>query len=515
MLEFRNHAKLQYTWMRYLPNESIVDEFWKHLRAEIIDLISAERIIRSRSSRLYTAGQLRILTSEVLDDQGTPLFEDIAPEIYLASAYARADAEKLRVLGLRNIQASQVLDRLFEDLRKASSRYKDTSTSLLWHNRVASLLCNYINRSSALKDEIRSLKIIPLRKEGLLPQVWTSATQGTVYWADCGGIEIPMVLNLRILAPSVVNVERDTLWSHLGVQWLQPALAVQKTVTRFHHSSLLTRDAVELMYFIFWHTTGTTELFDMHTYVYDIAFVGHHFRRPEAPNLYFPTYSVALTAANLLIGAPTSQAWRHVHWDYVKIFDSLTVRGGRTWQQFLEKAVGITTYPQLLKRDGINLSEEFEFIIKNKPDQLVAVLWRWQDVYLSKFRSCRSELQTAEVSLDNQALAQLQDTIFPTYEVKSSFEAMGITRIPCLAIVPEMRNEGQHRLTFLADLGVSIAVDLSTLLKALEHICTYDAPSHDVPAGLTSLYQKLNEHARESDARIRLKYGLSSFARHL
>lgn len=44
-LSLCQNPELRYTWMRYLPAESIADDFWRQLRAQILVLLRPEHIV--------------------------------------------------------------------------------------------------------------------------------------------------------------------------------------------------------------------------------------------------------------------------------------------------------------------------------------------------------------------------------------------------------------------------------------------------------------------------------------
>ncbi|KAH9904954.1 histidine kinase-like ATPase [Xylariomycetidae sp. FL2044] len=85
--ELCNHPTLQYTWMRYLPQEGDYpwDPFWGSLCSQINHKISQTPVLRPRSERgLCRTSQLKMLPAIATDASGDPLFDDIRPEAYLS-----------------------------------------------------------------------------------------------------------------------------------------------------------------------------------------------------------------------------------------------------------------------------------------------------------------------------------------------------------------------------------------------------------------------------------------------
>ena len=73
VLHFCSRPKLQYQWMRYLPSDSISDDFWKMLRPKIIYLLTKTSCIRSwRGAFLHLPNQLYFLDDKYKDGHGEP-----------------------------------------------------------------------------------------------------------------------------------------------------------------------------------------------------------------------------------------------------------------------------------------------------------------------------------------------------------------------------------------------------------------------------------------------------------
>jgi hypothetical protein len=112
----KKRGELLYSWMRYLPTNQI-EGFWEPLCSEIKILLADCKILRSmKGGSLRLPSELRILPIEFLHHD-KPLFEDLENDIYLSEAYADADIEKLKDLGLAIMSWDEKLDRLEADLK--------------------------------------------------------------------------------------------------------------------------------------------------------------------------------------------------------------------------------------------------------------------------------------------------------------------------------------------------------------------------------------------------------------
>jgi hypothetical protein len=149
--------------MRYLPSESIADDFWRGLRPQIQELLQSENILRSRSQRLYPVYQLRELATDIVDENNNPLFRDIEPEMYIAVRYSWNDQTKLRPLGLRTINVDEFVARFRADLNSQNSRFKSPTTTPAWHSLLVDTLVRWFNNGWQVCNDIRRLEFIPLQ----------------------------------------------------------------------------------------------------------------------------------------------------------------------------------------------------------------------------------------------------------------------------------------------------------------------------------------------------------------
>lgn len=141
--------------MRYLPSDSISDEFWKNLRPKIVSLLSDTRCLRPWSeTSLHLPSQLRRVNGDYRDRYDEPLFADLAEKAYLSRNYTFRDYNALSLLGTYNMNYQILIPRIQADLGRADSKMKAITTDEDWHTRAAKLLSKYISYGPKQKQGV-------------------------------------------------------------------------------------------------------------------------------------------------------------------------------------------------------------------------------------------------------------------------------------------------------------------------------------------------------------------------
>jgi hypothetical protein len=145
VLQFCNHPKLQYTWVRYVPQKARLplEPFWKDFVVQLRDALQVKPVLRSRSDRqdkLFKIKELGRLTDMQVDKDGNPLVPDLPKsELYLSAAYSAKDVAILSEYGLGYVQVGSMMPRL------DAMTLDKTWTSKLYDNRDES--CKHGMRS--------------------------------------------------------------------------------------------------------------------------------------------------------------------------------------------------------------------------------------------------------------------------------------------------------------------------------------------------------------------------------
>ncbi len=228
------HATLRYQWPRYLPDKQSQnrDTLWASLVLKIADRLSRAHVLYGRTRpEKRRIGDLLILTPNVLDEDGHPLFDDGDPEQIMSQHYSQDDLGHLRPYGLRDADLNHILQWLQKDLQLGpQSRMKAIHTPDSWHTRVAKLLhLPFDNiRWNQQGKNLKAMNLLPL-EDG----TWVPASSGSVYFAQVDGTDIPSDVCLRLISRKVANPDRKRLFKLLGVKTAPVALVRKKILQRY------------------------------------------------------------------------------------------------------------------------------------------------------------------------------------------------------------------------------------------------------------------------------------------
>ncbi|RWA07221.1 hypothetical protein EKO27_g7884 [Xylaria grammica] len=234
ILQFCEHDTLKFQWMRYLPDRKKSEDWdkpWSRLVGMIADrlirtpvLFGRNRFRRRRINRLFR------LTTDMLDEQGNPLFHDEDPEQIVSQCYTNNDLTPLAQYGLRYIRDPEIIELLRKDLIRGNlSRMKSAATSENWHTRAAKLLNSIFAKDTPDAHEA-------LKRLGLCPLevgAWVSVSTwpNNLYFPRVDEMDIPSDISLRLLSKSVVDPERLKLFENLGAKTASVSL-VRKAILR-------------------------------------------------------------------------------------------------------------------------------------------------------------------------------------------------------------------------------------------------------------------------------------------
>ena len=114
---FCNHLSLRDQWMRYLPEDSITDEFWKTLWILVREKLQQTLILEPWSGNgLYKPSDLEKLSGRFVAEDESSLLPDLeGEEVYLSQKNTEADFQILKRLGTTTLRIKFV-DRLDADL---------------------------------------------------------------------------------------------------------------------------------------------------------------------------------------------------------------------------------------------------------------------------------------------------------------------------------------------------------------------------------------------------------------
>ncbi|KAJ4385382.1 hypothetical protein N0V93_009809 [Gnomoniopsis smithogilvyi] len=233
ILQFCDHSKLRYQWMRYLPDKNGANwqGLWASLVNSIADILSRTPVLYGRKRPdLRKISDLFRLVSAQLDENGEPLLDDGDHEQLLSQDYSSGDLELLKNYGLCYASMELSIFWLRKDLQRGvQCRMRQPGMSEDWHTRAAKLFSlPFENEWANSMAELRGLDLLPLESG-----TWVSAASGDVYFAQVNGRDIPLDLGLRLISKSVTNATRKTFFRHLGAQTASESFVRQTILQKY------------------------------------------------------------------------------------------------------------------------------------------------------------------------------------------------------------------------------------------------------------------------------------------
>lgn len=478
------HPSLVYDWIKYLPDDSISDGFWKRLRPKIISLLADTPILRTQSEKLlYKPARLRIVPEQLTDQNGNPLFRDLArSEIYLSQKYAASDHQKLQWLGVQSMHYVEVFDRIDADLANPNSQLKGDHMSDDWHTRVATFLSPAFSSPlqethPALRRRIMTFPLIPLQDGS-----WVSAESRPLYLPATGTSLVPQDLGYNLVRPSATTLPaRLQLLSQLGVCSLTPHQVVSEIISRYSSSHWEASTPHLHMHYLFENRTKLPAdissrlwvLGERREKVWLSGWRKEHmyFENPEKP--YGP--GALLRRKTSLFGTATTNdllddGVHYIHPTYLADIEK-NEKHGRTFESWLEEVFGVCRIPHLTHHRKAAISNEFVRIIKHYPDKLVGLLrehWQTYKPDISR-HGIREFLSASKVPVEHsQMFVALAESYLPLPKLKDVMRHAGVDAGPTFLQMPTaLLDNDLGDWEFLAELGVGVRDDARLYLRAL------------------------------------------------
>ena len=477
MVVFCKRPSLRYRWMRYLPEDSITDEFWRTLWTLIRGNLEQTPLLEPWSGRgLYKTSDLEKLPDHFLAEDRSPLLPDLeGPEIYLSPKYTEADFQILIRLGTTTLNWSKFVDRLDADLRSpGGSKWKILKKDNTdWRTRICIVLSRaFIENLPNKQKRLRKLALIPLH-DGR----WVSSASGTnIYFPKTDEIPIPVDLGLDLVClMAAENVAWADLLSSLGVVSCRQDSVISSIYRRYNATNLddfkLFNAVAHIQYLYWFLQTDHSRLASR------VRLVNQHGSLLKQDQyLYFPNEGNDYSPAKLfqqddqLPGHPVN----YLHEDYLKVIGSEIVHHGRSWMRWLEEIAGVRRVPELRAKGYDGLSKEFQYIVGHRSDKLLGVLKRGWDFYRPQINNVmEGDLRSSTVLLENGRRKPLRRTFLPLPKLKQiAVELCIADAYPFIAMSELLRDEERLEWMFVKDLQVGTEENLDFYLSALEALKT-------------------------------------------
>jgi hypothetical protein len=297
VLQFCEHPKLQYLWMRFLPRFSF-DPFWGTILIKIKNALRSTPVLRPRNhGPLRLISQLRVLPNDFKIDGNSPeplLTDSSDDEIFLAPEYAEQDIAALKTLGLRSLTEQDVISVVKSDLNASSSRIRSVDRTDEWHSRLSKFLLTSFKGKCI--PYLMTMPVIPL-SDGQ----WISASLCPVYFPESHGIPIPADLGLQLVDPKSIKGTgpwEKKLFIALGVKDAVPSHIRQSIIAQYEKphafsNTSLQHSVAHLRYLYFTHENDPITQF--HKITTQVTFKNHGsgglpFGANPRPVISFPSF---------------------------------------------------------------------------------------------------------------------------------------------------------------------------------------------------------------------------------
>lgn len=470
ILSFCEHESLQYHWMRYLPPDSVSDEFWKPLKTKILRLLCKETILRSRSGRLHYPAQLSFVPKDCRDEDGDPLFPDLENEKYLADDYKWEDFQALQSLDSIMLKWDDLIDRVEADLKRPDSKMKSSATAYEWHFRAAMVLSKPFGtkgpKSETARNRLRTLSLIPVGESG-----WVSGSNA-VYFPTAGNASIPTDLGLEIVTPeAVLNLSRKRFFSHLGVKGCSVEQVVPCIRQKYEAwiGALTLEQSISHLRYLYWSLPPGQQ-----TLGYGIRLIGPRGALLRPDEVYFPHLADGYSPAELFSKTGDFRQGFSANFlpsKYVIAIPDDALSHGISWTTWLEKVIGVQSCPRLVSHDDI--SEDFKYILRYRSGKLVGLLQRHWDTYEPHTRipQVRHRLKNCRVPSKTGHYMALKDLYVPTTQLKALAKDISMDDSIFLRTPWEPNDEDEEEgWIFLKRFGARFTDDLNFYLSALGNL---------------------------------------------
>ncbi|MCJ1398278.1 hypothetical protein MMC11_001475, partial [Xylographa trunciseda] len=515
VLQFCNHPSLRYQWMRYLPSDSISDEFWGSLWPKISDILKQTPVLRSWSQKsLYCPHLLQWLPSYQLDTSGEPLLADLPQEVYLSREYLLQDFQILQRLGTGIITWQHTLGRLSNDLEQPSSKWKTIEYEADWRTRMCTLLSKAYENGNLLhvQKTIKTMTLVPI-SDGR----WVSAERLRVYFPNTREIPIPTDLGLELVHPAATeNTSWLKLLAQLGVAECPPGTvttSISRRYSRNNEASVSLSNSIAHLRYLYWYLPEDVLVLDP-----DIWLFNHDAKpAPSKEHLYFNDPKDEDNLAELFGTREDDNANQpaysvhFLHPDYRHAVNESAHRNGKSWLLWLESVAGVRRNPQICAKGTTKLSGEFQYIVDHRSEKLLWILKRFWPSYEEQIESVKEVLQESQVLVEAGYKVALRSTFLPLPKLKRLAEDYCVPDFYFISMSPRPNEDDKNGWRFLERLEVGIDESIYFYMHLLREISRDENEcSPTTEEAVFRLYNMIQKHCNEDLDEVHLYFASSS-----
>jgi hypothetical protein len=489
---------LRFHWMHYLP-KSHIEGFWEPLRRDIADQLTNLEILVSRMGTLRLLSDARFLPSWYLHD-GEPLLPDTHDK-YLSTSYLEADITILMGLGLKKLNAKEMVARLKWSLRQGvtlSVLNKPLNDD--WHTTFTNFIGKLLSKE-AIKNEIMQLTIIPLSDGRWVSSA--SMTYSKVYLPylveeDSVKIQLPNNLGLNKLHTTAASVgERISLYAKLGICQCIHEVVISKIFDAHRNSCQGTLDDfVTHFEILFWFGKPSSTGFGS-----SLLAVSDKVMQHRAPTLFFPS-DEEYHAQRLLARSPPEdfKGFGFLHPMYMNSSVRNVIRYQNDWKSWLQ-ARGISYYPPLT--EGLlfsaSLSPALKLVARDNADVFVANLEAHWTEYRSSAIWITDQVCDLPVPCCDGTKKPLKSTFLPSQQVIAKSRDLEV-ELPFLKLPDQSFAGDSDKWSFLEKFGVICKVDSRFYLAVLRLLRAANRPSPSQMLTCSKIYAGIAECSKIGDA---------------
>ncbi|KAK4077822.1 uncharacterized protein Triagg1_3516 [Trichoderma aggressivum f. europaeum] len=477
--KFCTHPKLQYTWMRYLPEKKQhFDPFWSQLVNLLGDKLNQTAILRPRSETSFCLiSSLRFPVESQFDRHGEPLFRDSIPEKHISKNYSKDDIMILRSYGLKEYTASEIVDAISLDLNTIDSRMKSHHMDDDWHSRSANYLRNIILTSNAaLRSKLRTMPLLPLQ-DG----TWIAAENQYTFFSRAHGLEVPPDLGLSIInSEATQNAHRRQLFSHLGTKEADISFLRQRILLRGFSKQLISSSVTQLKYMFLTDKHRQSSEDSKNIRLVDSKW---NLQNSFLTDIYMPD-DEPFGPSKLLEEVDETAGFQASFLD--SSYLNQTFQGDdeamllTSWKNWLCSYAGVRRHFRIISKENKDkLSKECLYVAGHHANKFLGFLnytWGQESKAIKSSLALTMQLKEIKVLCQGGQMVSLKDTWLPLLELQKEWEKFSSRpeTFPFLKLDRELtRDSYANDWGFLvSSLGVSAQDDLAFYLKILLRIMT-------------------------------------------
>lgn len=429
VLQFCDHSKLCYQWMRYLPDKNGKNwqGLWASLVNSIADILSRTPVLYGRKRPgLRLISHMRRLASNQIDEDGEPLLDDGDPEQIISNDYNSDDLELLGNYGLRYASMQLSIIWLGRDLQRGvQCRMQQPGMSEDWHTRVAMLFSLAFQHEWVQSmAELRALDLLPLESG-----TWVSAASGDVYFAQVDGLDIPLDLGLRLISKSVKNSTRQTFFRHLGAQTASAGFVrqaiLQKYSSGFRGSFKNSLDHLQFLYLTEASRDDDDDELDYSSLMvkdnkgkFCQSSKEYIYLVDRSPYGAWELFRKTDPGTNPGDGAPGFPDVRFVNEKYFENIPSRPSENHVSWKEWFHRELDVERVVSFHHVPKGSLHPSAVYLQTHRPEKFLGALRVWADRYPGISPDFVASLRKTEVLCRGNRKVRLQDTYCLTRELE-------------------------------------------------------------------------------------------------